>query len=747
MKVLLSTGLLKAVCCAKVPRFSSSKHFSSTNSLSSKSSNVRNIGIMAHIDAGKTTTTERMLYYSGYINHVGEVHTGDTVMDYMDQERDRGITITAAAITLPWNKHQINLIDTPGHVDFTMEVERSLRVTDGAVLILDGSAGVQAQTMTVWRQANRNNVNCIAYINKLDKYNADLDYTLMSMQKKLNVTPLLTQIPLGHGRDLSGIIDLVEMTGYVWDKKSSNSGKLFQKLSQEEIKNTMFSAWEDALKERHSLIEKCCDFDNEIAEAIILSENYDEIDYETLKSALRRITNDNQNSALVTCLGSSYRNIGVQPLLDAVINYLPSPQDKTYSFLKFYENKLCGLVFKIIHHPQKGVLCFVRVYSGKLDKNSSIYNINKQQSEKVIKLMVAFADEFREVEEISAGNIAVISGLKLATTGDTIVANSFKNIKVDLENDSSVLVAPLVPDPVFFCSVEPPSLSAQKQFDYGLECIAREDPSLRITQNIETGQTVLGGMGELHLEIILDRLKTQYKVDTDMGKLQVAYRESPGNECSIEQTFERKLSDKTHSLSLSLQLIINEGSGESSVAWAKTNKDNYEMFSKLKPHYKKAVVNGITSGFNVGPLLGYPVLDCKIIIQSIEIGKGSSVPMVTAGASSITRSLINLSNVRLAEPVMSVELICEDDVVSSVLQDLNRRRGNVDYSQDRGGQGEGLQVLHGSVPLAELRGYSSELRTLSSGRANLSMQLSHYQLMSEFDQNVAIEQVTGFSPV
>eukprot|EP00088_Acartia_fossae_P065763 TRINITY_DN8119_c0_g1_i21.p1 TRINITY_DN8119_c0_g1~~TRINITY_DN8119_c0_g1_i21.p1 ORF type:complete len:702 (-),score=97.02 TRINITY_DN8119_c0_g1_i21:300-2405(-) len=700
---------------------------------------------MAHIDAGKTTTTERMLYYSGFINHVGEVHTGDTVMDYLDQERDRGITITAAAITLPWAKHQINLIDTPGHVDFTMEVERSLRVTDGAILILDGSAGVQAQTLTVWRQSKRNNVNCIAYINKLDKPNSDLDYTLISMEKKLQVTPLLTQMPIGHGRELSGLIDLVDMTAYIWDHKSSNQGKQFTKMNEDEIKSAMFTSWEEAVNLRENLIEKCCDFDNEIAEEVILSESYDKVDPESLRAGLRRIVVDKESSALVTCLGSSYKNIGVQPLLDSVIHYLPAPSDKHYPFTSQFKDNLCALVFKIIHHPQRGVLSFVRVYSGRLSSKSSIYNVNKQQTEKIGKLMVAFADDFRDIDEIGAGNIAVLSGLKLATTGDTIVDTSMKPKKDSDGIDSSLLIAPIVPDPVFFCSIEPPSLAAQKQFDYALECLSREDPSLRITQEADTGQTVLGGMGELHLEITLDRLKTQYKVDTDMGKLQVAYREIATSVCSIDEKFERKLGDKTHTIHLNMTLAVQEGLGSSVVEWSK-DKESIEQFASIKPQLRRAVEQAIMSGLQSGPVLGYPVLDSRITIHSVQIGRGCSMPMLTAGAMNITKILLKQTDIRLAEPVMAVEIIAEEDVITAVLQDLTRRRGEVDYTQDRStDEGVGLAVLRGTVPLAELRGYSSELRTLSSGKANLSMELSHYKLMTEEDQEIAIEDVTGFS--
>jgi len=721
---------------------------------------IRNIGMMAHIDAGKTTTTERMLFYSGYTNHLGEVHTGDTVMDYMDQERDRGITITAAAITLPWKKHQLNLIDTPGHVDFTMEVERSLRVTDGAVLILDGSAGVQAQTLTVWRQAIRNKVNRIAYINKLDKPAGDVQATINSLKTRLNITPLLTQMPLGEGKEMYGLVDLVDLSAYVWDK-SSNQGKLFSKLDETQLKTTMFNAWKEASALRSDLIEQCCDFDNLIADEVILSERFDSVTPKMLRDGLRRITLNQDSGALVTCLGSSYKNIGVQPLMDAIVQYLPSPQDKSYPFLRYYGGKLCGLVFKIIHHPQKGVLSFVRIYSGQLSANSSVYNVTKQQSDKVGKLMVAFADDFREVGEVTAGNIAVIAGLKLSMTGDTVVesqsvartaAKAAGHTAADGGEDDHVsaalLAAPFIPEPVFFCSVEPPSMAAQKQFDIALDCISREDPSLRVSQDPETGQTVLGGMGELHLEIVVDRMKTGWKVETEIGKLQVAYRELPCTPATLEEKFERKMADKSHSIQLDISVQPNTGQGKSEVLWSR-NKEAVEIFKIIRPQFKKAVVNGLKSGFDSGPLLGYPILDCTVTINNLQIGRGTSLPMISAGASYILKQLLKMSDVRLAEPVMTVEIVCEEDVVDNVLQDLSRRRGEVDYSQARQGAGSqfsGLATIKGGVPLGELKGYSSHLRTITSGKANLSMELSHYQLMTEYEQDQAIEDVTGFKP-
>lgn len=397
------------------------------------------------------------------------------------------------------------------------------------------------------------------------------------------------------------------------------------------------------------------------------------------------------------------------------------------------------------------MLSFIRIYSGSLTSNSSVYNVNKEQTEKFNKLMVAFADDFREVDEIRAGNIAVVSGLKLSITGDTIVessgvAKSALKAANDEGSSETALASPFIPEPVFFCCIEPPSLAAQKQFDQALECISREDPSLRVNHDTETGQTVLGGMGELHLEIVVDRIKTGWKVDADVGKLQVAYREIPCEESSCDEKFERRLSDRTHLIQMALQLKPVTGKGLAQVEWSKEGP-SVETFSRIKPQIKKIVENGIKSGLQTGPLLGYPVLDCVVTIQSLQLGRGTSTPMISAGATFITRNLIKHMDVRLAEPLMNVEVICEDDVVDTVLQDLRRRRGEVDYLHERSAEGQmqGISLVRGFVPLAELRGYSSELRTLTSGKANISMELSHYQLMSEYEQSQAIEEVTGFA--
>jgi len=713
----------------------------------SSSDNIRNVGIMAHIDAGKTTTTERMLFYSGYSAKVGEVHTGNTVMDYLDQERDRGITITSAAITFPWRKHQINLIDTPGHVDFTMEVERSMAVLDGGVVVLDGSAGVEAQTVTVWRQAEKYGVPRIAYINKLDKPAASVAKTVKSIEKRLAVKPLVTQICLGgEGKSFYGLVDLVSMQAFKWRLKDENWGKSFSSVSSEEMKTSMFNSWEVAMKAREELIEEVTDFDSVLADYVIETESFDNVSESDLKAALRRVSLSPSSGALVTLLGSSYANVGVQPLMNAIVDYCPSPNDRGNKNIKKFGNNFSGLVFKIIHHPMKGVLCFVRVYTGRLTSKDSVYNVNHQKTEKIGKLYLAFADDFIEAGEVDAGNIVVIAGLKLAQTGDTLVISKsvVTAIEAQAENDNlstAALVGPSVPDPVVFCSVEPPSLAEQKQFDLALACLGREDPSLRITNDAETGQTVLGGMGELHLEIIKDRMLSTYKVEVDLGKLQIAYREMPDTTAREKVTFTRNLGDKQHTVTLEVEIEPLEGGGKPKVVFSK-DREAQDSFANLKPKQLRKITAGLMSGLESGPLLSFPVLDCVVVVHRAEVGRGTQDTMVVAGSATIVREVLGKSGVRLAEPIMMLEVSTEQEMVGRVVQDMVSRRGNVLSTTD--GQGEGM-VVCGHVPLAELKGYSREVRTKTSGRANIAMELGHYQIMSPFHQDKAIEDVTGFA--
>lgn len=466
---------------------------------------LRNIGIVAHIDAGKTTTTERMLYFSGLTDGVGEVHDGDTVTDYMEQERERGITITSAAVTFPWKKHWINLIDTPGHVDFTVEVERCLSVLDSAVVVLDSSRGVEAQTITVWSQADRHNIPRIAYLNKMDRPNYNVDRCLQSI-RKIGSEPLVTQVPIRADDELVGTCDIIRMEKYIWDRTSlSSDGSEYtiSPLNPIEDKNL----FEQSMTAREELVGKLTDVDEKMSEIFLSHDCHEKIPSLDILNSVRRMTITRK--LVPVFFGSSYKNVGVQPLMDAMVQYLPSPIEVTKAYTRYYKDSLCCLAFKVIHHKMLGPLTFVRVYSGQIKPNSNMYNVNRQVREKVVKIYSALAGDFEEIPFASSGSIVVLSGLT-CITGDTLVNDpeDVKKAKLNYisdnpgtsEDDVPVLAGPKVPDPVFFCTIEPPSSSKEKPLDIALKCLQREDPSLKVVPNDE-GQFVLSGMGELHLEV------------------------------------------------------------------------------------------------------------------------------------------------------------------------------------------------------------------------------------------------------
>jgi len=512
---------------------------------------------MAHIDAGKTTTTERMLYYAGVIRTLGEVHKGDTVMDYMDQERERGITIMSASITFPWMEHQINLIDTPGHVDFTTEVEKSLRVMDGAVTILDASAGVEAQTLTVWRQADRYHVPRIIYLNKMDKNGANFNNCLRQIKSKLKSIPLPLHHPIGEGQKFRGFVDLVDLKVKRWQADKGSMGSVFSTRNVADVDDNE-EMMTIVMEKRLDLIEKLADLDDTLAELVLERESLEKITASELEEAIRRVTLE-QTGIPVLC-GSSYRNIGVQPLMDSVISYLPSPKDRNHEFVEAYtaNNLLCALAFKIQNDSQRGPLTYLRIYSGKIETGSKVYNVTQNQSEKTGRLYVANADELAEVPSMSEGSIAVVSGLKNVITGDTLTSgvaamNTARRWLAEkkgvAEKDiSPILAGVLIPQPVFFCSIETSSLMYQKPLDQALEMLQREDPSLKVSVDSETGQTIVAGMGELHLEVILERIRTDYRVDANFGPYQVAYKETTCNNSS--NTF---ILDKTAELRTTLK--------------------------------------------------------------------------------------------------------------------------------------------------------------------------------------------------
>ncbi|XP_068451858.1 ribosome-releasing factor 2, mitochondrial-like [Clinocottus analis] len=501
-------------------------------------SKIRNIGIMAHIDAGKTTTTERMLYYSGYTRALGDVDDGDTVTDFMAQERERGITIQSAAVTFDWKTHRINLIDTPGHVDFTLEVERALRVLDGAVAVFDASAGVEAQTLTVWRQAQKHLVPCVCFLNKMDKPAANLSFSIESIRHKLKANPVVLQIPVGSGKNFSGVVDLLTGRKLTWTLRSTrDDGQVFESkpLDQSDEPELLH----EVAEARAALIEQVADLDDEFAELLLtdFGDNFDAVSSVKLQAAVRRVTLA-RKGVPVLC-GSSLRNKGVQPLLDAVIAYLPAPNERHHDLVRWYQDDLCALAFKVLHDKQRGPLVFLRIYSGTLKPQTAVHNINRNSVERVSRLLVPFADQHVEIPSMTAGNIALTVGLKQTVTGDTIVSSKASAAaaarraqedgvagEMRAKRATVILSGVEVPEPVFFCTIEPPTMAKQADLENALNCLQREDPSLKVRVDPDSGQTILCGMGELHIEIIHDRIRREYGIETYLGPLQVAYRES-----------------------------------------------------------------------------------------------------------------------------------------------------------------------------------------------------------------------------
>ncbi|XP_062828390.1 ribosome-releasing factor 2, mitochondrial isoform X3 [Anolis carolinensis] len=650
-------------------------------------SKIRNIGIMAHIDAGKTTTTERMLYYSGYIRTLGDVDDGDTVTDFMAQERERGITIQSAAVTFDWKGHRINLIDTPGHVDFTVEVERSLRVLDGAVAVFDASAGVEAQSLTVWRQADKHHVPRICFLNKMDKNGASFTLAVESIKQKLKAKPLLVQV---------------------------------------------------------------ADLDDEFAELVLgdFSENFDSLPADELHSAIRRVTLA-QKAVPVLC-GSALKNKGVQPLLDAVTRYLPAPDECSYDFLEWYKDDLCALAFKVLHDKQRGPLVFLRIYSGKMKPQSAVYNINKNCTERMSRLLLPFADQQIEISSATAGNIVLTVGLKQSATGDTIVSSKASAVAAARQAGRNVgsphgrggeaqnlLLAGIeVPEPVFFCTIEPPSMATQPDLDNALSSLQREDPSLKVRIDADTGQTILCGMGELHIEIIHDRIKREYGLETYLGPLQIAYRETIQKSIWAVDTLDRTIGEKRHQVTIELGARPWEGEVPATapvIEYAESISDS------LLPELREAIDTGIINSCLQGPLLGFPVQDVIVTVHAVATNVDASPTMVSACASRCMQKALKKADKQVLEPLMNMEVTVGEDHLGAVLADLAQRRGSIQEIQSR----QDNKVVIASVPLAEMMGYSTHLRSLTSGTATFTLELASYQAMSLPEQMALLHKRSG----
>ncbi|KAI8424728.1 hypothetical protein MSG28_006681 [Choristoneura fumiferana] len=759
---------------------------------------IRNIGILAHIDAGKTTTTERMLFYSGTIRSMGEVHHGNTVTDYMEQERQRGITITSAAVSFPWHGNQINLIDTPGHIDFTMEVEQSLAVLDGAVVVLDASAGVEAQTLTVWRQASGHRVPRLLYLNKMDRSDASAPLCVESVRDKLQVTPLALHQPVLYEGRLVGLIDIITKEEIIWTQgRGQNLTR--RKLTEKEDG----VRWEAASASHTQLIDDLSSLDDTLADTIIQQESLDNLNSEEIKAAIRRCTL--KMEAFPVLCGSSYKNIGVQTLMDGIVSYLPSPLECN-SLYGCFEGDLAARAFKVQHDDQRGVLTFLRLYSGEICKGQKIYNLGQDRTEQTGLLYVALADEYKPVERVGAGSIAVVSALKATMTGDLVTstqaaANRAKSKLVSslrepafaervtppsarprlaalgepaAEDTADVLlgIGTTVPEPVFLCSIEPPSAAFQSALETALDELRREDPSLRVIADDDAGQLVLAGMGELHLEIIKERIVREYKIDVELGPLQIAYREALVGSGKHTLAVDRKIGGARQQVKVTMSAknmrgVAADKRGSEFVAGYRvllpTLKPNLDLqekscklhytarpmdksaesaanLSHLHPRNLAAIRQGVHTALLHGPKLGCPMVDVQVCLHWFEVGRGTSDSVVSATVVQCLRKVFEEAEAMLLEPVMLLQVVCPESHSARVLADLTRRRADILAINIRARN----KVIDSITPLSELLGYSSTLRSLSSGLASFTMEFHSNRQMSPHDEEKAVKSVTGF---
>lgn len=674
-------------------------------------SKIRNIGITAHIDAGKTTTTERMLYYTGMSHRIGEVHDGNTTTDYMAQERERGITITSAAVTCEWNEHRINIIDTPGHIDFNIEVNRSLRVLDGAIFVIEGVAGVQPQSETNWRLADRYSVPRIIFINKLDRTGADFDYAFSTLKEKLDIVAIPLQLPIGAEENMVGVVDLVEMRAIVWE-----GGELGAKFHYEEIPADMKERAEEA---RQNLLDTALSVDTDAMEEYF---EKGEVDIATLKKCIKKGTISGEFRP-VLC-GTAFKNKGVQPLLDAVIDYLPAPdevegiriappedEEVDENFLPIVpvdpEGKFAGLAFKIIS-DKYGTLTFVRVYRGVLNTGDTVLNTTKGTKERVGRMFQMHADKRQEVKSVGAGDIAAFVGLKDTVTGDTLADPA----------DPVVLERMQFPVPVIDISVEPKTKDAVEKMTLALQKLTAEDPSLQLRTDQETGQTILSGMGELHLDIIVDRLRREYGVDANIGAPQVAYRETITQ--SHTETYTHKKQSGGSGQFAEVKITFEPADSKDE----EISFENKIVGGAVPKEYIPAVEKGVRVQATTGVLAGFETVDFKF---TLEDGKyhdvDSSALAFEIAAKACFREGMKKAGPVILEPIMDVEITTPNDHVGDVVGDLNRRRGIIQNQETSGS----TVLIRSQVPLKEMFGYISHLRSATKGRASFTMQFHHYE--------------------
>ena len=675
---------------------------------------VRNIGIMAHIDAGKTTTTERILFYTGISHKIGEVHDGAATMDWMAQEQERGITITSAATTCFWDNHQINIIDTPGHVDFTVEVERSLRVLDGAVAVFDGKEGVEPQSETVWRQADKYNVPRICFVNKMDKLGADFYYTIDTIIKRLGAKPLVIQLPIGFENTFTGVVDLVEMNSMVWPGDSKGDVTLGAEYETQPIPADLQAKAEEY---RAALVEAVAESSDELLEKFLAGE---EISIPELKAGIRSMTI--AGDAYPVLCGSSFKNRGVQPMLDAVVDYLPSPldvpaveghdvRDAEKIVLRKPESgePFSALAFKVAVHPFFGRLTYIRVYSGGIDSGAQVINSTKDKKERIGKIFQMHANKENPVEKVSAGHIYAVIGLKDTTTGDTLCD----------PGSPVVLESMTFPEPVIEVAIEPKTKADQEKLSLAIQKLAEEDPTFRTEQNVETGQTVIKGMGELHLDILVDRMKREFNVEANVGKPQVAYRETIRKTIDkIDYTHKKQTGGSGQFAKVQISLEPLEVTGETMYEF-----DNKVTGGRIPREYIPSVDAGIQDAMQVGVLAGYPTVGVKATLLDGQFHDVDSSEMAFKIAGSMVfKEAARKAQPVLLEPLMAVEVRTPEEYMGDVIGDLNSRRGQIQSMEDA----TGVKVISALVPLSEMFGYVGDLRSKTSGRAMYSMTFETY---------------------
>ena len=666
---------------------------------------VRNIGIMAHIDAGKTTTTERILFYTHKSHRIGEVDSGTATMDWMTQEQNRGITIVSAATTCFWQDAQINIIDTPGHVDFTAEVERSLRVLDGAVGVFCAVGGVEPQSETVWRQADRYGVPRIAYVNKMDRIGADFFAVVEELRKKLKANPVVLALPIGSESAYEGNIDLIGMQEIHWDQDAEGTTPRYSEI-REEFRE-LAAQW------REKLIDGLSAFSDEITDLYLEGKD---VPAELIHATLRKTTISME--AVPVLVGSSLKNKGVQPVLDAILEYLPSPEelppvpaihgkkDEEILLERTDRENMSALVFKIQHDREMGMLCYVRVYSGVLKSGTAVLNVNGRKRERVNRLLRMHANHHEQISELRAGDIGVAIGLKMARTGETLAAEGYPVILERME----------FPEPVIHVAIEPKTVSDQDKLRLALENLKKEDPTFGVSENEETGQLIISGMGELHLDVLVTRVLDEYKVDANVGNPQVTYRETVTGESVYTETYQKVLAGKEHEATVTLKVEPQKRGGGNTF-------ESEVSTGKLPKEFQEAVRRGVEAAFPSGIAMGYPCADVKVTLVEVSYNETTASDIAFEAAASLGfDSACREASPVLLEPVMEVDVMCPSEQVGDVISNLTQRGGQVESMESRPSH----ELVKAKAPLVNMFGYSTTLRSLTQGRGTFSMEFSHF---------------------